>query len=169
MTYNIGYYNYTIPASNLSEVGTYKSDMTCNNSGYNASYIFDIEVTKNQILPQNDNFVSETKILGILIAMIIIFMLLGVYYSMRNANLKYLFFILGILSLDALVYFGYTIADSISSKFTNVMYRFYQVMLWVTFLIVILMLIEVTVKYLKAKKQKEMTAKDYYGDLNKYE
>lgn len=167
MSYNAGYFSYNVVGGNFSTIGTYNNAMTCNDSVYNATYIFDLDVTKKQILSTDTNFVSETKIITILISLIMIFLGLGVFFSIRDANLKYLFFILAILTIDALTYFGYTITNAISSPFTNTMYRFYYIMLVITFLIVILMLVDLTRKHLATKKMKERYAKDYYGDLNR--
>lgn len=166
MSYNIGYYNYSINSSILNTIGLYKSDMTCNNSEYNNSYIFYVDVTKKPIYNSDTDYVSETRVISILISLILIFIALGVYFNIKDSQLRYLFFMIAIVFIDALTFFGYTILDNINSTFTNVMYNIYWVMLIITLFVFFLMLIDLMRKYFKWKKAKEINAKDYYGDYS---
>jgi len=159
MTHNVTNYNHSYTFSTL---GTYRAFVQCNNTNINASTSFDVNVVKKDIIFGDIDQNTETRTIIILISLIVIFIALGIYFQLLGSHFKYLFFMLAIVFIDALTYFGYRMLDGINSTFAGVMFKIYWVMLILTLFIFFAMLIDITVRYLTVKKQKEMYAKDYY-------
>ena len=112
MTYNKTNYNYSYEFTSL---GQYRSFVQCNNTNINASTSFDIDVVKKDMLLGNISQESETRTIIILISLIVIFLILGIYFNTLGSQFKYLFFMLAVVFIDALAYFGYHIMDGINS------------------------------------------------------
>lgn len=70
-------YNYTLPASNVSEIGNYCYDVTCNDAGYNTtqSFCFDVTVSGTEFTT------SDAIAYVLLLAVGIIFLILFIYGS----------------------------------------------------------------------------------------
>ena len=74
MTFNIAYYNYTIPSTNLNKLGEYPVTVQCGGTteGYQT---FSFEVTKDGLAPGDDKTASISITIFVLLLPLILFLL----------------------------------------------------------------------------------------------
>lgn len=146
MTWSGTYYNYTIPSDKINTLGIYYASVECSNANLNNIEKFYFGVTKTDVLLNDENKVSETRILTILGVSGFIFLVLWIIFYFNKKTIHYLFLFMSVIILDTLIYFCYLIADNNSSIFSNILLYLFIIMLIVTFILVLVMMLDLTIR-----------------------
>lgn len=167
MDYQTSYFNYTINGSNLDILGIYRGSAVCNYSDvlFNIGTFY-FGIVKKDVTVNDTSNVSEGRIMTILSVLAAIFFFLWLIFYVKNKPIHYLFLFISIILVDSLIYFSYMIGDSTNSTYSGVLLKLFQVMLAITFILIIIMLIDITLKiknYVEGvRKGKEQ---DMWGEL----
>lgn len=161
MTYNGVYLNYTLPSS--MSLGQYQSFIFCNdsgNSGY-SSFAFVINDTGEQ------DSTNLTVMLIILFVFTIFFLGLALFFYLKKSPLTYMFLILTFIFLTLTSYTGYMMSKNIGELFSKIMQAIYISFLWLTMLMILFILLEVTIslikKFGKRGRENKFDDKGFFG------
>lgn len=141
MTNTTQFYNYTLPASNTSKLGLYNYDITCLQSGLNATNSFSFEVT-----PTGKTFSTAQSIIyifalifGLVLFLLVLYGAIAIPYN-NNRNeegmvikvndLKYAKIFLWFMSYMILIFIAY-LGWNISFGFLNFGANFFYFIFWV--------------------------------------
>ncbi len=82
MTHNTSFYNYTIPATNLSSLGEYKATIQCTDVTESGYYIVTFEVTEDgtpSAIKETNRDIREVGVTVLIIVFILILFIVGLY------------------------------------------------------------------------------------------
>lgn len=135
------YYNYTINSSNTSVVGEYAAIVFCSNSANNGYSLFSFSINNNG-KPENYDILPIIVVFGVLI---IGFGGLTIFFHNRKSPLRYMTLIATFGVGTILSFLLYKYSFNFSVDITNVMYAIYISSLLLTFLIVLVVIINLII------------------------
>jgi len=147
MSYQTSYFNYTIESTKVNTLGIYRASASCNYTGsiFNIGTFY-FGVVKKDVQVNDADFLSEGRIMVILSVLAVLFFFLWLIFYIKHKPIHYLFLFLSIIFVDSLIYFSYLIGDTTNSAYSGVLFKLFIVMLVVTFLLVVVMMIDITLK-----------------------
>lgn len=161
LDYNGVYLNYTLPDTSIP--GEYNSFIFCNDSGQNgySSFSFLINDTGEEDSP------GLTVMLIILFVFAVFFLGLALFFYLKKSPLTYMFIILTFVFLTLSSYIGYGLSKNIGALFSKIMQTIYISFAWLTVLIILFVLLEVTIglfkKLGKGRKGNQFDDASFFG------